>query len=182
MAAHQAPVPGILQARTLEWVAISFSNALEWKVKVKSLSRVRLFATPWTTAYQASPSMGFSRQEYWSGVPLHDRGLFSPDSGDRHSYQHVCALLVVLGENLFCVFFQHLVLLEIPGIPWPADTSFQYLPLFSHVYLCLSLPFFFNRDTSQIRAHTNSVWTSSWLDCICKTPFPNNLTFADTEA
>ena len=63
-------IPGILQARTLEWVAISFSNAWRWKVKVKSLSRVWLFATPWTAAYQAPPSMGFSRQEYWSGVPL----------------------------------------------------------------------------------------------------------------
>ena len=63
-------VPGILQARTLEWVASSFSNAGKWKVKVKSLSRVWLFATPWTVAYQAPPSMGFSRQEHWSGVPL----------------------------------------------------------------------------------------------------------------
>ena len=63
-------VPGILQARTLEWVAISFSNAWKWKVKVKSLGRVRLFATPWTAAYQSPPSMGFSGQEYWSGVPL----------------------------------------------------------------------------------------------------------------
>ena len=65
-----SPVPGILQARTLEWVAISFSSAWKWKVKVKSLSRVRLLATPWTAAYQAPPSMGFSRQEYWSGVPF----------------------------------------------------------------------------------------------------------------
>ena len=65
-----SPVPGILQARTLEWVASSFSNAWKWKVKVKSLSRVRLSATPWTTALQAPPSMGFFRQEYWSGVPL----------------------------------------------------------------------------------------------------------------
>ena len=65
-----SPVPGTLQARTLEWVAISFSNAWKWKVKVRSLSRVRLFATPWTVAYQAFPSMGFSRQEYWSGMPL----------------------------------------------------------------------------------------------------------------
>ena len=63
-------IPGILQARTLEWVAISFSNAWKWKVKVKSLSRVWLLATPWTAAHQAPPSMGFSRQEYWSGVPL----------------------------------------------------------------------------------------------------------------
>ena len=65
-----SPVPGVLQARTLEWVAISFSNAWKWKVKVKSLSRVRLLATPWTAAYQAPRSMEFSRQEYWSGVPL----------------------------------------------------------------------------------------------------------------
>ena len=63
-------VPGSLQARTLEWVAISFSNAWKWKVKVKSLSRVRLLATPWTAAHQAPLSMGFPRQEYWSGVPL----------------------------------------------------------------------------------------------------------------
>ena len=65
-----SPIPGILQARTLEWVAISFSNAWKWKVKVKSLSSIRLLATPWTAAYQAPPSMEFSRQEYWSGVPL----------------------------------------------------------------------------------------------------------------
>ena len=63
-----SPVPGILQARTLEWVAISFSNAWKWKVKVKSLSCVRLFETPWTAAYQAPPSMGFSRQEYQSTI------------------------------------------------------------------------------------------------------------------
>ena len=63
-------VPGILQARTMEWVAISFSNAWKWKVKVKLLSCVWLFTTPWTTASQAPLSMGFSRQEYWSGVPL----------------------------------------------------------------------------------------------------------------
>ena len=63
-------VPGILQARTLEWVAISFSSAWKWKVEVKSLSRVRLFETPWTSAYQAPPSMGFSKQKYWSGLPL----------------------------------------------------------------------------------------------------------------
>ena len=65
-----SPVPGILQARTLEWVAISFSSAWKWKVKVKLLSHVRPSATPWTAAFQAPPSMGFSRQEYWSGVPL----------------------------------------------------------------------------------------------------------------
>ena len=65
-----SPIPGILQARTLEWVAISLSNAWKWKVKGKSLSHVWLLVTPWTAAHQALPSMGFSRQEYWSGVPL----------------------------------------------------------------------------------------------------------------
>ena len=63
-------ITGILQARTLEWASISFTNAWKWKVKVKSLSRVRLFATPWTAAHQVPPSMGFSRREDWSGVPL----------------------------------------------------------------------------------------------------------------
>ena len=57
-----SPIPGILQARTLEWVAISFSNAWNWKVKVKLISHVWLFTTPWTAAYQAPPSMGLSRQ------------------------------------------------------------------------------------------------------------------------
>ena len=65
-----SPVPGILQARTLQWVAISLPNSWKWKVKGKSLSHVRLLAIPWTAAYQAPLSMGFSRQEYWSGVPL----------------------------------------------------------------------------------------------------------------
>ena len=75
-----SPVPGILQARTLEWVAISFSSAGKWKVKVKSLSHFRLFVTPWTAAYQAPLSMGFSRQEYWSGVPLPSPSLMNTDS------------------------------------------------------------------------------------------------------
>ena len=72
-----SPVPGILQARTLEWVAISFSNAWKGKVKVKSLSHVQLFETPWTAAHQAPPSTGFSRQEYWSGVPLPSPDYFA---------------------------------------------------------------------------------------------------------
>ena len=72
-------VPGVLQARTLEWVAISFSSAWKWKVKVKSLSHVQLLATPWTAAYQAPPSVGFPRQEYWTGVPFP-----SPDGESSH--------------------------------------------------------------------------------------------------
>ena len=81
-----SPVPGILQARTLEWVAISVSDAWKWKVKVKSPSRVWLLATPWTAAYQAPPSMGFSRQEYWSGVPLPSPNIciFIPICGLPH--------------------------------------------------------------------------------------------------
>ena len=71
-----SPVLGILQARTLEWAAISFSSAWKWKVKVKSLSLVRLLAIPWTAAQQAPPSMGFSRQKYWSGLPLPSPTLF----------------------------------------------------------------------------------------------------------
>ena len=77
------PVPGILQARRLGWVAISFSSAWKWKVKVKSLSCVRLLGTPWTEAYQAPPSMGFPRQEYWSGVPLPRLPCPSPTPGAR---------------------------------------------------------------------------------------------------
>ena len=93
-----SPVPGILQARTLEWVAISFSNAWKWQVKVKSLSRVQLFVTPWTVAHQAPLPTGFSRQEYWSGVPLPSLTGFLPSfksciskhSQDRDGHQAKC--------------------------------------------------------------------------------------------
>ena len=98
-----SPAPGILQARTLEWVAISFSNAWKWKVKVKSLSHARLLATPWTAAHQATPSMGFSRQEYWSGLPLP-----SPDNmWTSHHIQmkellSLCSLLLwLIGLKVF---------------------------------------------------------------------------------
>ena len=88
-----SPVPGILQARTLEWVAIAFSNAGKWKVKVKSLSLVWLLATPWTVAHQASPSMGFSRQGYWSGVPL-------PSLNIRHINVYKMLFSVFLTKDL----------------------------------------------------------------------------------
>ena len=65
-----SPIPGILQARTLEWLPFPSPMHESEKVKVKSFSRVQLLATAWTAAYQIPPSMGFSRQEYWSGVPL----------------------------------------------------------------------------------------------------------------
>ena len=87
-----SPIPGILQARTLEWVAISFSNAWKWKVKVKSLSHVWLFATLCIAAYQAPPSMGFSRQEYWSGLPL---------PSPMMSWHQIKTLLQELGNSFF---------------------------------------------------------------------------------
>ena len=99
-------VPGILQARTLEWVALSFSNAWKWKVKVKSLSRVRLLATSWTVAYQAPLSMGFPRQEYWSRVP-HGRTLFP---GPNHTYKDTKTLtksIFYFYGNLLCKWFLH---------------------------------------------------------------------------
>ena len=64
-----SPIPGILQARTLEWVAISFSNTWKWKVKVKSLSCVWRSATPWTAAYQPPLSMDFPGKS--TGVGCH---------------------------------------------------------------------------------------------------------------
>ena len=66
-----------LQEKTGEPASSLFQVKMRKRKKVKSLSRVRLFAAPWTAAYQAPPSMGFSRQEYWSGVPSP-----SPQSGE----------------------------------------------------------------------------------------------------
>ena len=94
-----SPIPGILQARILEWVAISFSNAWKWKMKVKSLSRVWLLATPWTAAYQAPPSMGFSRQEYWIGVPL----PFPCVSLVINNVEHLFMCLLLLLSHFSCV-------------------------------------------------------------------------------
>ena len=92
-----SPVPGILQERTLEWVAISFSNAWKWKVKMKSLSHVQLLATPWTAARQAPLSMGFSRHEYWSGVPL-------PSPSKFHIYALIYHIGVFLSDLLHSVY------------------------------------------------------------------------------
>ena len=89
-----SPVPGILQARTLEWVAIFFSNAWKWKGKAKSLCRIRLFATLWTAAYQAPPSMGSSKQEYWSGMPERDA-----NQGKLKKYFPPCCSWVLLQDH-----------------------------------------------------------------------------------
>ena len=94
-----SPIPGILQARTLEWVAISSSNAWKWKVKVKSLSHVRLLATPWTAAHQAPLSMGFSRQEYWSGLPL--PSLLHSSNNQHIQHLSMCILVTFLWRNVY---------------------------------------------------------------------------------
>ena len=99
-----SPVPGILQARMLEWVAISFSSAWNWKVKVKSLSRVWPLATPWTAAYQAPPSMGFSRQEYWSGLPScspKDKASWKQKPGVKTNHWHLLQKFIAKEEFWF---------------------------------------------------------------------------------
>ena len=107
-----SPVSGILQARILEWVAISFSNAWKWKVKVKSLSCVRLLATPWTAAHQAPPSMEFSRQECWSGVPYSERLKITLKN------YHSSSLLPMLGRKhrIICSHFDYISLFFIHNI------------------------------------------------------------------
>ena len=125
-----SPVPGILQARTLEWVAISFSNAWKWKVKVKLLSCVRLSATPWTAAYQAPPSMGFSGQQYWSGVPLP-----SPETQLRsfnYSLSMVAFLQLwdwVIVIKTMCLWPQLLTLWPLQKVCDPVLDYFSLLPL-----------------------------------------------------
>ena len=137
-----SPIPGILQARTLEWVAISFSNVWKWKVKVKLLSPVRLFATPWTAAYQALPSMGFSGQEYWSGVPLPSpsfpltfpNSLVNPSLGKDFS---VFTLDMVICTELIsrALVWNHSGFLFTPVYPFNIliDTSFSPEPTLSPV-------------------------------------------------
>ena len=105
-----SPVPGILQARTLEWVAISFSSAWKWKVKVKSLGRVGLLATPWTEAHQGPLSMGLSRQEYWSGVPL-------PSPVYTCTHKQTCALWCKMLAQMTCFLFC--------SVRWERKTSKQ---------------------------------------------------------
>ena len=131
-----SPVPGILQARTPEWVAISFSNAWKWKLKVKSLSHVRLLTTPWTAAHQAPPSMGFSRQEYWSGVPL--PSLFK-------GLGKIIGILMATRmdwrwEGPLIIFW------KCPGVPH--KTRFQYDSIFTFCQPCQS---------TWYQSHTNYV-------------------------
>ena len=116
-------VPGILQARIPEWAAISFSNAWKWKVKVKSLSCARLFATPRTAAYQAPLSMGFCRQEYWSGVPLpsptgHAKFLQMLRVRERGRDLNIWLLLLILGNESTVDFWSPVTSWQIEGEKW----------------------------------------------------------------
>ena len=127
-------IHGIFQARTLEWVAISFSNAWKWKEKVKSLSRVRLLATSWTAAFQAPPSVGFSRQEYWNGVPL-------PSPQGMHIHSLICCLYCILWSQLWKIKQ------NIPSLLYrsPSRKTFPCAVRFPH-----SLPEFSNENINHI--------------------------------
>ena len=127
-----SPVPGILQARILEWVAISFSNAWKWKVKVKSLSRVLLLVTPWTAAYQAPPSMGLSRQEYWSGVLLPSLNCTGR-----------------INKNDYCFLRKETKRLESEGRQLLTVHLFVCFLTFVS-FACIMLPIFFKRENFRI--------------------------------
>ena len=139
-------IPGILQARTLEWVAISFSNAWKWNVKVKSLSHVRLLVTPWTPAYQAPLSMGFSRQEYWSGVPLLS-SLKAPKAARQmanssaHPPPQELLLVWDLRLSQLCVFLPIHLPLSLPSLS-ALTTPCACKTLHTSVFQSISIQFF----------------------------------------
>ena len=119
-----SPIPEILQARTLEWVAISFSNAWKWKVKVKLFSRAQLLATPWTAAYQAPLSMGFSRQEYWSGVPLPSpKGTINKTKRQASEWQKIFVNKATDKGLISKIYKQQLSLYIDIDIKWMADLT-----------------------------------------------------------
>ena len=132
-----SPVPGILQARTLEWVAISFSNAWKWQVKVKLLSHVWPLATPWTAAYQTPPTMGVSRQEHWSGLPFPSSFMaavtmkFCSDFGAQESNSITVSVVSpsicceVMGRDAMILFFWTLSFK--PAISLSSSTFIQRL-------------------------------------------------------
>ena len=136
-----SPVPGILQARTLEWVAISFSSAWKWKVKVKSLSRVQLWAIPWTAAYQSLPSIGFSRQEYWSGVPL--------PSPVQPSIQPL------FNVPFFCHWFM------VPGGPWAREYYYSVESGWVSCHIELCGPGYLPFPRGRLRVNTEINWLIS---------------------
>ena len=125
-----SPVPGILQARTLEWIAISFSSAWKWKGKVKSLSLVQLLATPWTAAHQAPPSMGFSRQKYWSWVPSP-----SPVMSYTSVFKSFGIYFYVWCEGVFWLQFT----CSCPFCSGPLIEETVFSPLYQYIFLSFVL-------------------------------------------
>ena len=125
-----SPFPGILQARTLEWVAISFSNAWKWKVKVKLLSRVCLLATTWTAAHQDPLSMGFSRQEYWSAVSLPSPKEISSLS---HSIVYLYFFALIIEEGFLISSCYSLELCIQMGISFLFSFSFCFSSFHSYL-------------------------------------------------
>ena len=130
---HSSPgcsVHGILQARTLEWVAVSFSNAWKWKVKLKSLSCVWLFATPWTVACQAALSMGFSRQEYWSGLPFFPAGIFPTQGLNSNHFGVFCFVLLIYlfmsWYNCFLIIGAFVVFLKYYALVFSIGEGYAY--------------------------------------------------------
>ena len=89
-------VPGIFQARVLEWVAIAFSRHILLLLLLRRFSHVRLCATPWTTAYQAPPSLGFSRQEHWGGLP------FPSPMHESEKWSEVAQSCLTLSDPMDC--------------------------------------------------------------------------------
>ena len=143
-----SPVPGILQARTLEWVAVSFSTAWKWKVKVKSLSRVCLLAIPWTAAHQSPTSMGFSRQEYWSGVPL-------PSPTNSQRWLKLISIESVMASNCLILCCP---LLLLPSV-------FPSIRIFSNEsVLCIRWPKCWSFSFSISPSNEYSGLTSFWND------------------
>ena len=168
-----SPVPGILQARTLEWVAMSFSNTWKWKVKVKLLSRVRLLVTPWTAAYQAPPSMGFSRQEHWSGLPLP-----SPENEDYISVTKVCLYICVFLSNVLLFVATWTVTCQAPlstefprqgywsglPLPIPGNLPVPWVELKSHVSPALAgRSFTINPNWEAHLCMVALIWTVKWI-------------------
>ena len=160
-------VPGILQARILEWVAISYSNAWKWKVKGKSLSHVWLFATPWTAAHQAPLSMGFSRQEYWSRVP-------SPPPLDAYykysvisitsSFTMSCLGMYFKVSSMFVLFWINFMLLSNLVLLWQekmvCSLVFVEISSVSYYYMWS----FFLNDLYVLGKNTFSLFTG-WRLC-----------------
>ena len=142
-----SPIPGILQARTMEWVAISFSNTWKWKVKVKLLSHVWLFVTPWTAAFQAPPSMGFSRQEYWSGVPspasVHSKCQFVVDRGNNASEWDLPKIIdssPIPMYSSFSIFFLNWGIVALQWCVSFCCTTKWISHMFMYIYSLLKLP------------------------------------------